>query len=130
MVDGVGRDPLNVVVTATASVRRRNMRRVFAGRADAVVAVNAICGDVDVVEIGGNPHVRRMAVFAIIAALDMRRSLSSGIHAVMAAAAIVENIRVIERSGDPCGRRMTVVTGVAALDVRRMFARRNGTVVT
>jgi len=130
VVDGVSRDPLDIVVTAAANVGRRNVRRVFAGSADAVVAVYAVTDYVGVIEVGGNPDVRRMAVLAIIAASYMRRILASGIYAVMAAGAIVENVRVIKRCGDPCGRRVAIVTGVSALDMRRVLARRSSAVVT
>jgi len=68
VVDGVRRRPGHVVMAGLAKVGRFQVSQwVLARRADAVVAADAIAGDVYVVEIGRNPARGRVAVVAVIA---------------------------------------------------------------
>ena len=106
-----------------ADIRRLHMRKILAGRFDTVVAAHAVAGDVEVVEIGGQPPNRRMAVIAICAAADVSCMFASRRHAVMAGTACTQNLRVIDRDdGNERNRAVTVFADVACLHVCRAFA--------
>lgn len=60
------------------------MLRVLASCDVAVVAANAITGDVGMVVRGRQPGNRRVAVIAVIAARDVRWMLAGRRHAIVA----------------------------------------------
>lgn len=65
------------VVAVLAHIRCRNMRVALANSLYAVVTTDAISGNADVVEIGGQPTGGRMTIVAGIAARNVRRVLAS-----------------------------------------------------
>ena len=97
---------------------------------DPVVAAGAVPRDVYMIEVGGNPGDRRVAVVTGVAALDMRRVLARCDRAVVARAAGADDLRVI----DNVGRRpdhivMAVLAEIARIDVSGALARRLYTVM-
>ena len=60
------------------------MRLMLAGRVSAVVAAEAIIGNVDVVEIRRDPCDCRVAVIAVVAARDVRRVLARCCRSIVA----------------------------------------------
>ena len=84
VVHRVSRNPDIGVMAVLANFRCQNMRRVLAGRFDAVVATCAIAGDTYVVEIRRYPAGCRMAIIAVIAARDMCWMLACCCSAVVA----------------------------------------------
>lgn len=106
------------------------MRKILAGRFDTVVATHAVAGDIEMVEIGGQPPNRRMAVVAICAAADVSCMFACRRHAVMAGTARTQNLRVIDRDdGNERNRTVTVFADVACLHVCRVFAGRGSAVM-
>jgi len=71
MIDPVDRRKLNTVVAILTYISSLNMRGVFAGRVCTVVATYTIAGDIDVIEIGRQPAIRRMTIIAGIAACNV-----------------------------------------------------------
>ena len=84
VIDAHDGAPRRCAVTVLADIRCQYMRRVFAGRVYAVVTVMAVAGDIHMIEVGGKPCNRRVAVVAIVAAGNMRRMFSSRDRAVVA----------------------------------------------
>jgi len=106
------------------------MRKTLAGRFDAVVAAHAVADDVEMVEIGGQPPNRRMAVIAICAAANVSRMLASRRHAVMAGTACTQNLSVVDRDDrNERNRAVTVFADVACLHVCRVLASRGSAVM-
>ena len=68
----------------------------LAGRVGAVMATDAIAGDVDVIEVRRCPGDSRMAVVASIAADHVRRVFADGCDAIMAGTAITDDLCVID----------------------------------
>ncbi len=94
------------------------------------MTVEACAGDVGMVEVGGDPSHGRVAVVAIVAAIDVVGVFASGDAAVVTRAAGAYDLRVIDRvCRVETERCVTVLTGIRGLDVQRMFARRIGTIV-
>ena len=83
MVDPVGRREENIVMTVFTGVGCLNVGCVFADGVAAVVATETIAGDVYVIEIGGYPGTRRMAVIAVVTTGYVSRLLSGRYHAGM-----------------------------------------------
>ena len=109
VVDRICGRPRNVIVAGFAPLRRRYMCWSFPGRSKAIMAADAIAGDVGVVEIGGQPRSRRMAVVTVVAATDVRLVLAGGDGAVVATAARADDLRMIDReSRYPSGCAVTV----------------------
>ena len=91
--------------------------------ADAVVAARAIAGYPDMIESRRPPCDRRVAVVAIVAALDVRGMLANRGDAVMAGATEADDLQVIDgKCRQPGIRRVAVLADVARVDVRRWFA--------
>jgi len=120
MVYSVCRSPDVVVVTVLADVAGLNVGYSLAGGFHAVVAAEAVTDDACVVEVGGPPGIRRMAVITGIATVDMRRVLARCRNAVMAGAAGAEDLCVVD------GKYRREHVGVVAVlaDVRRGYVRR------
>ena len=99
------------------------MRKTLAGRFDAVVAAHAVAGNVEMVEIGGQPPNRRMAVITICAAANVSCMFASRRHAVMAGTACTQNLHVVDRDdGNKRNCAMAVFADVGCLHVCRALA--------
>ena len=72
------------VVAIFANVRRLNVRQVLANRVHAVMAINAIASDVQMIEICRQPAHGAVAVIAVVAAGYMRQVFAEGNDAVVA----------------------------------------------
>ena len=83
MIDHVDRREQNTVVAVLADVGGLDMRGVLADRLSAVMAAYAITRDIDVIEIGRQPTVRRMTIIAGIPAGNMRRVFARGNCAIV-----------------------------------------------
>ena len=108
-----------------------DMRWMFARRIGAVMAADAVGGDVGVVEVGRDPRVGRMTVVAVVAAGNVGRVLACGRVAVMAGEAGANDLRVI----DHVGRHkrhvvVAVLADIGGIDMRRVLARSLRPVVT
>lgn len=73
MIDPVCRREDNVVVARLAKIGGLDMRRVLPGCGSAIVAAEAVSGDVCVIEVGGHPPSRGVTVVTGVSAGDMRR---------------------------------------------------------
>ncbi len=110
-------------MTIVTVIAAGDMRGVFAGRRDAVMAGAASAQYLCVIDRKrGRPNIRRVAVLADIACLDVRRSFTCCINAIVAADAVARDVDVIEVRRQPGDRRMAVVAVVTASDVCRVFA--------
>ena len=99
------------VMAVFANFRSQNMRRVFAGRINAVVAACAVAGDPCVIEIRGQPAGGRMAVITIIIARDMSWMLAGRCSAVMARATSTDDLCVVDCFG---GREYVCIVTILA----------------
>ena len=96
VVDRVSRRKCYVVVTVLAYIARVDMRGVLSRCLHAIVTIDAVSGDVCVVEIGGRPCKRRVAVAAVVAARNVGRMFAGRRIAVVTAIAGSQNLRVID----------------------------------
>ena len=64
MVDHVDRRKQNTVVAVLTYISGLNVRGILAGRLCTVVATYTIASDIDVIEIGRQPAIRRMTIIA------------------------------------------------------------------
>ena len=99
VIDHVGRHKRHVVVAVLADIGGIDMRRMLARRIGAVMAADAVGGDVGVIEVGRDPRVGRVAVVAVVAARNVGRVLARGGGAVMAGEAGANDLRVIDQVG-------------------------------
>ena len=83
MVDHVDRRKQHTVVAVLTYISGLNMRGVLADRLCTVVATYTIANDIDVIEIGRQPAVRRMTIIAGITAGNMGRVFARGYRAVV-----------------------------------------------
>jgi hypothetical protein len=108
-----------------------DMCQVLASRVHAIVAVDTISGDVQVIEIRWQPSGGGMAVVTGISAVQMVEVFSTRGDAIVAGAAGADDLHVID---NVCGRECTGVVAVFAnnggLNVRRVLARRGCAIVT
>jgi len=89
----------------------------------AVVATHTIVHDVDVVEVGGQPGNRRVAVVAIIAAGDMGWVFAGRYEAVMTGAASTNDLRMVDGvNRHPNVRCMAVLADIGHLNMREVLA--------
>ena len=106
------------------------MRRVLAGGVSAVVAAEAIAGDVGVIEVGRDPRIGCMAVVAIFATCNMRWVLARRYVAIVTGATGSEDLNVIYRiSRRPDNVVVAVFADVGRRDVHRVLACRISTVM-
>ena len=80
-----------------ANIGRQHVGRSLANSIGTVVATNTVVHDVDVVEIGGQPGDRRVAVVAIIAAGDVGWVFAGCNYSVMTRAAGTNDLCVVDR---------------------------------
>ena len=71
MVDPIDRRKQNTVVAVLTYVSGLNMRGILAGSLCTVVTTYTITSDVNVIEIGRQPAIRRMTIIAGIAACNV-----------------------------------------------------------
>lgn len=108
-----------------ADIRGLHMRRTFARSIRAVMTAGTVSGDVDVIEVGGQPARRRVTVVASVAAGNVRRVLASRRDTVMAGTAGTQYLRMVDRKDRrPQVRGMAIFTDIARLNVRRALAGR------
>jgi len=101
----------------------RNVRRVFAGRAHAVVALRTAVNNAGVVEQRGLPCQRRVTLIAFQRRLHVVLGLAGRDRALVAARAIAQHVRVINpRDRLPEVRRVAVFADVVRKDVSGAFA--------
>ena len=99
VIDHVGRHKRHVVVAVLADIGGIDMRWMFARRIGAVMAADAVGGDVGVIEVGRGPRTGCVAVVAVIATNKVGRMLARGGGAVMAGETGANNLRVIDHVG-------------------------------
>lgn len=87
MVDRVSGSPRIGRVAIFAHVAGLHMAGILAGCVGTVVTAGTVACDIHVVEIGGQPARRRVAVLTVVAAADVCRGLSGRDLTVMARAA-------------------------------------------
>ena len=124
------RKDISVVAVFTA-VTCLDVCRVLAGRIHTVVAVNAISSDVQMIEIGGQPPRRGMAIVTRIWARQMIQVFARRDNAVMAGTARADNLHMINNVHRGEGIRIVaVLTNNACLYVSRVLTCRGGSIVT
>ena len=107
------------------------MRRIFAGRFCAVMAAYAVAGDVDVIEVRGQPADGAVTIVTGVTTGNMRQVFAYRDDAIMAGAASPDNLRVVNRHyGCENIGRVAVLAHIGRLNVRHILARRVGAVVT
>jgi len=96
----------------------------------AVVATEAIAGDIHVIEVGRYPADCRMAVVAIVTAGDMCRVFAGGNRAVVAGRAATDHLRMVDPV-DGCENDVVVavLAGVRGLNMSLVLAEGLGAVV-
>ena len=119
------------VVAVFTDICSLNVVLVFACCLHTIVTVDAISGDIQVIEIRRQPSSRRVAVVTSIAAGQMIQVFAAGGNAIVAGSTLSDNLQVI----DKVGRReriavMAVLTNNSGLNVAWVFAGRVRTVVT
>ena len=99
VIDHVGGRERHVVVAILTNIGGIDVRWILARRIGAVMAADAVVGDVRVIEVGRDPRVGRMSVFAVVAAGDVGRVLAFGRVAIMAGEAGANDLRMIDHVG-------------------------------
>lgn len=131
MVHGVGRYPNVRGVAVFADIAGLNMCRRFAGGVRAIMAVNAIAGNVDVIEVGREPSCCGVAVFAVVAACDVRWIFARRGNPIMTRAASTQYLRVVNREGRrEYVRSVAIFAGICRLNVVGGLASGRGAVMT
>ena len=123
VINHVCRRKRHVVVAVLTNVGGINVSRMLAGGIGAVMAADAVSGDVGVIEVGRYPGVGRMAIITVVATGDVRRILALGRVAIVAREAGADDLRVI----DHVRRRkrhniVTVFANHGRVDVSRVLA--------
>ena len=99
------------VVTVFTNIAALYVGQAFAGSVGAIVAIDAVAGDIHMIEIRRQPANRRMTVVAGVAAGDVVRGFSGRRKAIMAGAAAAHYLRMVD--GVRRGKRITVVAVLA-----------------
>ena len=111
------------VVAVFAEVTGLDVCRVLAGRIYAIVAVDAISGDIQMIEIGWQPPRRGVAIVTGICARQMIQVFARCGNAIMAGTALTDNLHVIDDVRRREGIRIVaVLTDNGRLNVGRVFA--------
>lgn len=120
VIDSNDRGPAHYSVALLAGNRRRNMRRMPAGRGYAIVAVDAIAGNAAMVVDHVCPGECSMTIVANLAALQMRTMLAGRDDAIVAtlAASDYRDVIDLEYIGPACST-MTVVAITRGADMLR-----------
>lgn len=117
-----GRPPYRAVAVLT-DIGCLGMGCVLTRCIRAVVATEAIAGDIHVIEVGRYPADCRMAVVAIVAAGDMCRVFAGGNRAVVAGRAATDHLRMVDPV-DGCENDVVVavLAGVRGLNMSLVLA--------
>ncbi len=99
VIDGERRRPNIRCMTVFADIGRLNMGERFAGSFDAVMAADAVTGDIDVIKVCGQPANCGMTIVARGVAGDMGWVFASCRDAIMARATGTQYLRVVDRIG-------------------------------
>ena len=130
MIDRKGRRPYVGVVAILADIGCQHMCRVLARCFDAVVTADAIAGDVQVIEISGQPAGGRVAIITIVAAAYVGRVFTGSDNSVMTRAAGPNDLSVVNGYGrHKSHRAVAVFADTCRLYVNRALAHRSQTVV-
>ena len=97
MVDRRYRAPGRRVMAVLTNIGRQRVIRALTSCIGAVVAADAVIGDVGVIKVRRHPGNCCMAVVAIVTARDMSRVFASGDRAVVTGDAGADHLRVINR---------------------------------
>ncbi len=102
----------------------------LAGRINAIVAIHAIAGDIQVVKIRRQPGDRRVAVIASITAGDMCGVLTGRCDAVVTGTTGSNHMHVIDSiCGRECAGVVAIFTDITCLNVSQILACRIGAVM-
>ena len=119
------------VMAVFTDVTGLDMCQVLARRIHTIVAVDAIPGDVQMIEIGWQPSGRGMAIVAGIAACQMIQVFAGRGNAIMTGTALTDNLHVIDDVDRREGIRIVAVLAYnGGLYVGRVLSGRGGSVVT
>ena len=130
VIDQVGWRERHVVVAVLAYVRRIDMDGVLTGCVRAVVAADAVVGDVHMVKVRRRPGVSRVAVITVVATGKVRRVLAFCRHAIVAGEAGANHLRMVDHVGRRKRRNvMTIFADVCGVDVSRVLANGIGAVM-
>ena len=131
VIDGVCWRPNIGVVAVFADIRGLHVREILALCLDAVMAACTVAGDIDVIEIRGQPANCRMAVVTVAAAGNMSWVFAGRDYAIVAGAANPQNLCVVD-----CGRRLkryrvvAIFADIAGRYMRWAFAGRGSAIMT
>lgn len=78
-----------------ADISRRDVRGVLAGRIHAIVTIDAIARDVQMIKISRYPGSRRVAIVAVVTAADVAYVLAGCRHPVVARGAGTQHLEMI-----------------------------------
>ena len=117
-------------MTILTDVGSQDMGRVFAGRIRAVVAANAVVGDIHMVEGRRHPGVGCVAIVTVVATRKVRRVLAFRRHAIVTGEARADDLRMVNH----VRRRerhivMAVLAYICRINVRGVLAGRVRAVV-
>jgi len=131
MVHFENRGPDGRAMAVFANVGGLRMLRILASSVDAVMAANAVAGNVGVIESRRSPGDGGMAIVTVISAGNMGPVLAGCRYAIVTGATGTQHLRVV--NGEyrrKCIGGMTVVTDVCRGDVLLVLADCIGAVVT
>ena len=117
-------------MTIVAIVAAGDVRRVFAGRRDAVMAGAAGAYYLGVVD--GDDGLKRngaVAVLADVTCLHVSRTLTGGSDAIVATDAVADDACVIEHGREPCSGAVAIVALIVGGNMTRRFSRRLNPIV-
>ena len=118
-------------MTVIAGITTGDVRRVFAGGGDTIVAGAAGAKHLRVIDsVRRHPQGVVMAVLAEVGCTDMGQVFTGRLSAVMTRRTVAGDPGVIERRRQPGSRRVTVITGITTGDVGWVFAGGGDTIVT
>lgn len=131
VIDGEHRRKDVRVVAVFTDVIGLNVCQVLTGRIHAIVAVDAISGDAQMIKIGWQPPSRGMAVVTRIPARQMIQVFAGRGNAIMTGTALTDNLHVIDDVDRREGIRIVAVLAYnGGLYVGRVLSGRGGSVVT
>ena len=131
VIDVVGRCPDDPVMAVLANIGRLYVGRSLAGRLGAVVTVNAITADVDMIEVRRNPGLGSVAVITSNTTVDVGRVFAGRNGAIVAGTTTTDDLGVVDRGcRNPKRTIVAVFTNVGRLYMGWTLARGGGAIVT
>jgi len=123
VIDPVCRCKEHVVMAVLTHIRRLNVHQALTDRVRAVVATEAVRGDIDVIEIRRNPTRGRMTIIAVVTAADVIQVFAGCGLPIMAGHARAQDLRMVDEVGR-CENNvvMAVLADIRCLDMRRILA--------